>query len=542
MRNARQIAEDILRKDPLPLSLLVEAGLATSDGIGRKSFVSIGSYKSKSIEWELRYLICYKAIVGGRRISNFEDEDRAGAKCLREFAEYFDDELSTLSDLADDLAKEREAFSSFYRKKYGSNDVCHYMAVLGNLAKEAGTDFSNMSEADVLDRLERLVAASISLSKYVEGSPSADPFAYDVWRIDELAEYCHTGYNESMRASICNFLKIRNLSYRDVAKSFLKVRITRGKRISFSTARQNTRVMTKFMNYVDNSVTEGLANLKRRDIEHFFVSYCTDNEALAASSWDGMIGCIKAFIEWLQQTESEFAPSVPSTLLVLDSDYRKIEIDTVTDRQTPKYILEQLAAQWDEVDEDIQILLFILSKTGLRISDALQLKKDCLALEPDGWWVSVDIEKIPKRGHRVPIDDELAEQIRSFAARPICADVTTNPKGWLFINPDAKKQGGPWLQDEMQRRINKLLEKFEIFDADGEVPSFRFHGMRHRYAMAILNSGGNILDVQELLGHRSTTMADVYAHLTEKHKKDTFQKAVKQGLFSFIDDGVECTL
>ena len=398
---------------------------------------------------------------------------------------------------------------------------------------------AGLEEPDVVERMRRLVEVGMVWSRYEAGCRTDDLLGVDAWMIDQISERRGTPYNESLRSHPVSFLRIRDLPLRDAAREYERRRFEGGRRIEPSTIAHDATTLTRFLNYVSCEVEGGLPALCRSDVEQYMVAFGPE---LSSTTVNHELGCINGFVEWLQQNEHALAPPSPSCTLIRSSDYRRHAPSKPEEKQTPRYVLDQLAARWDDLDEDLRCLVSILAKTGLRISDVLMLPADCLALENDGWWIVRTIQKIRIIRHRVPIDDELAWQIREFAGRDACANPEANPKGWLFVNPDAKKPGGPWLQGEMRERLNALLASFGIVGPDGRDISFRFHGMRHRYAMSVLDASGDVLAVKELLGHLSPAMTDVYAHLTEERKRKVFDSAVERGIFSFVDGEVERTI
>jgi integrase len=60
--------------------------------------------------------------------------------------------------------------------------------------------------------------------------------------------------------------------------------------------------------------------------------------------------------------------------------------------------------------------------------------------------------------------------------------------------------------------FNVAVKRVGIFD-------FKFHDLRHTFASQVLLRGGDLKDIQELLGHKTMTMTLRYAHLTQEHKK-----------------------
>ncbi|WP_220124251.1 tyrosine-type recombinase/integrase [Enterococcus malodoratus] len=68
----------------------------------------------------------------------------------------------------------------------------------------------------------------------------------------------------------------------------------------------------------------------------------------------------------------------------------------------------------NDLSPEIVPIVWIALKTGLRISDVLGLRKDCLKKINNKYWVQTDIEKTFVKDHRIPIDNELALIIASL--------------------------------------------------------------------------------------------------------------------------------
>ena len=74
--------------------------------------------------------------------------------------------------------------------------------------------------------------------------------------------------------------------------------------------------------------------------------------------------------------------------------------------------------------------------------------------------------------------------------------------------------GGPLCGDNFRRRVfYPLLEK-------ADVPRFRFHDIRHTFAILLLAQGESLHCVKEQMGHASIqTTVDVYGHLVPGSKR-----------------------
>ncbi|WP_390873664.1 site-specific integrase [Bacillus inaquosorum] len=65
----------------------------------------------------------------------------------------------------------------------------------------------------------------------------------------------------------------------------------------------------------------------------------------------------------------------------------------------PDFVLEQLFREIDYLHKEIQPIVWIAFKTGLRISDVLTLKHDCLVKLNGKYQIVTDIQKTYVNGH-----------------------------------------------------------------------------------------------------------------------------------------------
>lgn len=78
---------------------------------------------------------------------------------------------------------------------------------------------------------------------------------------------------------------------------------------------------------------------------------------------------------------------------------------------------------------------------------------------------------------------------------------------YVFVDDENE----PFDVDHLYRDLRGHLEKAKIKEV------FRFHDLRHTFASHFMMNGGNIYDLQKILGHTSLEMTQRYAHLAPEH-------------------------
>jgi integrase len=64
---------------------------------------------------------------------------------------------------------------------------------------------------------------------------------------------------------------------------------------------------------------------------------------------------------------------------------------------------------------------------------------------------------------------------------------------------------------------------------EGRHQGFRFHDLRHTAASYLAQNGATLLEIQQILGHKTPTMTARYAHLVESHVESVVDRVMNEG-------------
>ncbi|QNU39642.1 tyrosine-type recombinase/integrase [Geobacillus sp. 44B] len=328
----------------------------------------------------------------------------------------------------------------------------------------------------------------------------------------------------------------------------MKQRLLSKNNFSWGTALNYMKYLTPFITFIFSlePTWNDLKQLKRSHMEQYIQwlhEYAKSNlkkkNANPEHHISKSLNIIQKFLEDIQRYEYDIAPETHVSLLIFPEDkpkQKKKSIDQID--YIPDYVLEQLFAHINELHEDVQPVIWVAFKTGLRISDVLGLTQDCLVKLNGKYYIETDIEKTYVKGHRIPIDDELASILAVLIDKSIKnSNDDNNPEKYIFVRYRGSRKGKPFSQKWVQKQLNTLAKTKHITDENGNLFHFKTHQFRHTYAVKMLNSGADILTVQELLAHASPEMTMRYAKLLDNTKRKAFEEAIKQGVFHFDLNG-----
>jgi integrase/recombinase XerD len=156
-------------------------------------------------------------------------------------------------------------------------------------------------------------------------------------------------------------------------------------------------------------------------------------------------------------------------------------------------------------------LLELLYGAGLRVSEAVGLERGAVDLRNR-------LVRCVGKGDKervVPLGTQAAEALRRYLARgrPF---LDRRHRAELFLNA----QGGPLTRAGAFLILRRLAGKAGL-DPNRIHP----HLLRHSFATHLLEGGADLRSVQEMLGHADLSTTELYTHVSDRRRRDTYYSA-----------------
>ncbi len=156
-------------------------------------------------------------------------------------------------------------------------------------------------------------------------------------------------------------------------------------------------------------------------------------------------------------------------------------------------------------------LLTLLYGAGLRISEALGLKRGDIPLGE-----TLTVVGKGRKERSIPVLPLVASALADYAAQIPFSGAPSSP---LFLS----RRGLPMSAREAQALMQRLRGALGL--PEKATP----HALRHSFATHILQGGGDLRSVQELLGHASLSTTQVYTAMDTAALLATYSKAHPRG-------------
>lgn len=154
------------------------------------------------------------------------------------------------------------------------------------------------------------------------------------------------------------------------------------------------------------------------------------------------------------------------------------------------------------------LILELLYGTGIRLSEALQLKEQDIDLNQG------HLKVLGKRNKEriVPITHHLGKLIRNYLDKK-------SEQGFQAPVLLVSDKGLPMYPRLVYQIVNKNLS--EVSTLQKKSP----HVLRHTYATHLLDNGAELNAIKELLGHSSLAATQVYTHNSIERLKEVYKQA-----------------
>ena len=213
---------------------------------------------------------------------------------------------------------------------------------------------------------------------------------------------------------------------------------------------------------------------------------------LSSPCTDARIRGINPFLTWLFENGY-----TGEHLKIKRVKFQKRVMKTFTDSQIKAILSHKPKTHYER---RLQTLLMLLMDTGIRINEALTLKRS--NVDFDNLLISV-VGKGDKE-RMVPFSFELRKALFAF--------LRLHDFELVFSN----RYGNRLTYNNVRREFSSLIQRLGIEGFDGS-----FHAFRRCFARNFVRNGGNLFYLQKLLGHTTLKMSREYVELeTEDLQKE----------------------
>jgi len=319
------------------------------------------------------------------------------------------------------------------------------------------------------------------------------------------------------------------LTFEDIPQSWLRALVKRwvrwrlGTGLGLAVARRGLLALTRFARFCDRLGVNTLASVKRSVLEHYLADL---QRGMTGGQRIGMhIGQLNNFLSAIRQ--HGWDDTLPATALLFPDDHPKRA------ERPPRALTEHVMAQvehpdnldrWDNPAH--RLVTLVLIGTGLRVTDALRLPRDCIVLDAkDAPYLRYFNHKM-KREALVPIDEELR---RAITDQQKAVTGSNGGTGSLLLPRPTKNPDGsaPISSNTYRAALYRWLDNCDIRDEHGQPVHLTPHQWRHTVGSRLINRDVPQEVVRRILDHDSPIMTAHYARLHDTTVRRHWEAARK---------------
>ena len=250
-------------------------------------------------------------------------------------------------------------------------------------------------------------------------------------------------------------------------------------------------------------------SIKREDIEEWMV-YLGEERKLKVTSVNRTMASLRTFWRWMLAHGH------------VDKDLMKTLHQYKAPKRLPTFVpdsrMEDLLAELREdiASDDFErlrdaLIILLIYTAGLRLSELVEANTSDIAAD----YTSLRVMGKGRKERIQPLLGSLGEVLKKYFIQISLQNICTTQKKALILS----KKGERISRRTVERIVGRKLKGVGI---QGKTSP---HVLRHTFATRVLNEGGDLREIQELLGHSSLKATQVYTHLDIERLKHTYAMA-----------------
>lgn len=261
--------------------------------------------------------------------------------------------------------------------------------------------------------------------------------------------------------------------------------------------------LLKFSNYLTKKKILNLNSLNRNDIRNYLLKLKSDG--LKPSSISRHIVSIRKFFEYLLQ--EGLISEDPSALIHSPKIWKNIPETLSVNEVTTLLSYISSLKNYRHAFRD-KVMIELSYACGLRVSELVNLKLNSIYFEES----YIQVTGKGKKDRLIPINKSTLIIIDEYIkTERLKYNIDDNH---LFLSQHKKFL--------TRQRIWQIIKK-HIKNA-GIIKNISPHTLRHSFATHLLENGGTLRAIQEMLGHSNISTTEIYTHIEKNRLKNIHEK------------------
>ncbi|TRZ96407.1 site-specific tyrosine recombinase XerD [bacterium] len=256
--------------------------------------------------------------------------------------------------------------------------------------------------------------------------------------------------------------------------------------------------LNSYLGFLESSRIDTLSKTNKGNIIDFML-YQKD-KGLSANSTARRLAAIKVFYRFL--VKERILKADPTSLIDSPKLWKKIP-QTLSLNEVEALINQPNLRNKQGIRD--RAILEVLYATGMRVSEAVNLKKDNVNLD-------IGFLRCIGKGNKervIPLGKKAILSLKRYLKESRLKLLNKRESDLLFLNRFGKKIS--------RQSLWKIIKRYAR-DARIKKPT-RPHILRHSFATHLLERGADLRSVQEMLGHSNIATTQLYTHINKDRLK-----------------------